>query len=48
MVGLAQVLVALGRTDEAKPMAQEIIEFAQAHNDKGANTSAGTIWRIVN
>ncbi|HZE68943.1 MAG TPA: protein kinase [Pyrinomonadaceae bacterium] len=34
MVGLAQVLVALGRTDEAKPMAQEIIEFAEAHNDK--------------
>jgi predicted ATPase/tRNA A-37 threonylcarbamoyl transferase component Bud32 len=34
MVGLAQVLVALGRTDEAKPMAQEIIEFAVAHNDK--------------
>ena len=34
MVGLAQVLVALGRTDEAKPMAQEIIEFAEKHNDK--------------
>jgi tetratricopeptide (TPR) repeat protein len=34
MVGLAQVLVALGRTDEAKPMAQEIIEFAEVHNDK--------------
>lgn len=34
LVGLAQVLVALGRTDEAKPMAQEIIEFAEAHNDK--------------
>lgn len=34
MVGLAQVLVALGRTDEAKPMAQQIIEFAEAHNDK--------------
>jgi non-specific serine/threonine protein kinase len=33
-VGLAQVLVALGRTDEAKPMAQEIIEFAEKHNDK--------------
>ena len=33
-VGLAQVLVALGRTDQAKPMAQEIIEFAEAHNDK--------------
>ncbi|HET9788956.1 MAG TPA: hypothetical protein VFP47_17590, partial [Pyrinomonadaceae bacterium] len=28
------ILVALGRTDEAKPMAQEIIEFAEAHNDK--------------
>jgi tetratricopeptide (TPR) repeat protein len=34
MVGLAQVLVALGRTDEAKPMARDIIEFAEAHNDK--------------
>jgi tetratricopeptide (TPR) repeat protein len=34
MVGLAQILVALGRTSEAKPMAQEIIEFAEAHNDK--------------
>ena len=34
MVGLAQILVALGRTDEAKPMAQEIIEFAETHNDK--------------
>jgi tetratricopeptide (TPR) repeat protein len=34
MVGLAQILVALGRTGEAKPMAQEIIEFAEAHNDK--------------
>ena len=34
MVGLAQVLVALGRTDEAKPMAHEIIEFAEAHIDK--------------
>jgi tetratricopeptide (TPR) repeat protein len=34
MVGLAQVLVALGRTDEAKPMSHEIIEFARAHNDK--------------
>jgi hypothetical protein len=29
MVGLAQVLVALGRTAEAKPMAQEIIEFSK-------------------
>lgn len=34
MVGLAQVLVALGRTDEAKPMAHEIIAFAEAHDDK--------------
>lgn len=34
MVGLAQILVALGRTSEAKPMAQEIIKFAEAHNDK--------------
>ena len=34
MVGLAQILVALGRTGEAKPMAQEIIQFAEAHNDK--------------
>jgi non-specific serine/threonine protein kinase len=34
MVGLAQVLVALGRTDEAEPMAQEIVEFAETHNDK--------------
>ena len=34
MVGLAQVLVALGRTDEAKSMAREIIDFAEAHNDK--------------
>ena len=33
-VGLAQVLVALGRTDEAKPMAKEIIEFAESNNDK--------------
>jgi len=34
MVGVAQVLVALGRTDEAKPMAREIIEFAETNNDK--------------
>ena len=34
MVGLAQELVALGRTDEAKTMAQEIIQFAEEHNDK--------------
>jgi non-specific serine/threonine protein kinase len=34
MVGLAQVLVALGRTDEAKPMAREIIEFSKWHSDK--------------
>ena len=33
-VGLAQVLVALGRTDEAKPMAKEIIEFAESNNDR--------------
>lgn len=33
-VGLAQELVALGRTDEAKPIAREIIEFAEVHNDK--------------
>ena len=34
MVGLAQVLVALGRTDEAKPMAKEIIQFGEKHDDK--------------
>ena len=34
MVGLAQVLVALGRTSEAKPMAREIIEFSKPRNDK--------------
>jgi tetratricopeptide (TPR) repeat protein len=34
MVGLAQVLVALGKTDEAKSMAREIIEFAETNNDK--------------
>jgi tetratricopeptide (TPR) repeat protein len=34
MVGLAQELVALGRTGKAKPMAQEIIQFAEEHNDK--------------
>ena len=34
MVGLAQGLVALGRTAEAKPMAQEIIEFSKQHKDK--------------
>ncbi|HEX6126324.1 MAG TPA: NB-ARC domain-containing protein [Pyrinomonadaceae bacterium] len=33
-VGLAQTLVALGRIDEARPMAQEIIEFSKAHADK--------------
>jgi len=33
-VGLAQALVALGRTGEAKPMAKEIIEFAESNNDK--------------
>lgn len=34
MVGLAQVLVALGRTAEAKPMAREIINFSRPHHDK--------------
>jgi len=34
MVGLAQILVALGRTAEAIPMSREIIEFAKEHNDK--------------
>jgi tetratricopeptide (TPR) repeat protein len=34
MVGLAQILVALGRTDEAIPMSREIIEFSKQHNDK--------------
>ena len=33
-VGLAQTLVALGRIDEARPMAREIIEFSTAHADK--------------
>ena len=33
-VGLAQVLVALGRIDEARPMSLEIIEFSKAHDDK--------------
>jgi predicted ATPase len=33
-VGLAQELVALGRTGEAKPLALEVIEFAEAHHDK--------------
>lgn len=33
-VGLAQVLVALGRTDEATSMAKEIIDFAETNNDK--------------
>ncbi|HUR97057.1 MAG TPA: tetratricopeptide repeat protein, partial [Pyrinomonadaceae bacterium] len=33
-VGLAQVLVALGRTGEARPMASGIIEFSKAHADK--------------
>ena len=34
MVGLTQVLVALGRTEEARPMALEIIKFSEAHDDK--------------
>jgi len=34
MVGLAQGLVAVGRTTEAKPMAKEIIEFSKSHDDK--------------
>ena len=34
MVGLAQVLVALGRTEEARPMAKEIIDFSEAHDDR--------------
>ena len=34
MVGLTQVLVALGRTEEARPMAAEIIEFSEAYHDK--------------
>jgi tetratricopeptide (TPR) repeat protein len=33
-VGLAQTLVALGRIDEARPMAREIIAFSTAHADK--------------
>ena len=33
-VGLAQVLVALGRIDEARPMSLEIIEFSKSHGDK--------------
>ena len=33
-VGLTQVLVALGRIDEARPMALEIIEFSKAQGDK--------------
>jgi len=33
-VGLAQVLVALGRSDEARPMSMEIIEFSKARSDK--------------
>jgi predicted ATPase/tRNA A-37 threonylcarbamoyl transferase component Bud32 len=34
MVGLTQVLVALGRTEEARPMALEIIKFSEARDDK--------------
>jgi len=33
-VGLAQVLVALDRTKEARSMADEIIQFSTAHNDR--------------
>lgn len=33
-VGLAQMLVALGRIDEARPMAAEIIEFSKQRGDK--------------
>ena len=33
-VGLAQVLVALGRIDEARPMSLEIIEFSKSLGDK--------------
>jgi tetratricopeptide (TPR) repeat protein len=33
-VGLAQVLVALDRTKEARSMAEEIIRFSTTHNDK--------------
>ena len=34
MVALAQALVALHRVDEARPMAQQIIEFSSAHGDE--------------
>jgi serine/threonine-protein kinase PknK len=34
MVAVAQVLVALSRAEEAKPMAQAIIAFAKAHGDR--------------
>ena len=34
MVGLAQVLVALDRTEEARSMADQILEFSRTHNDK--------------
>jgi tetratricopeptide (TPR) repeat protein len=33
-VGLAQVLVALDRTKEARSMADEIIQFSTTHNDR--------------
>ena len=33
-VGLAQTLVALGRIEEARPMANEIVEFSKARADK--------------
>jgi non-specific serine/threonine protein kinase len=34
MVALAQVLVALARVDEARPMATEIIAYARSHDDR--------------
>jgi non-specific serine/threonine protein kinase len=34
MVALAQVLVTLARVEEARPMASEIIAYAQAHADR--------------
>jgi len=34
MVGLTQMLVALGRTEEARPMAHEILAFSKTQNDK--------------
>ncbi len=34
MVALAQVLVALGRVEEARPMASQVLAYAQAHDDR--------------